>query len=376
MGSPLLLELDASACCAVIRALNVMVSVEEATADGAPLARGFRAANRGIVVGTAYGVALLLGALYGYACRAGEESILWTLFGGVGFLTGTVAAFGNSPGAVDPDEDPPPGGAVDLSDGAMTAIWVGLVALAANLAWPFAPGQAALMFVGALVGGALLGAVVGEPVLRFLGRVRVKGRQPFLFVASATEGIESEDTRFVIRVLLQTLIFAFLATLAATVIFVFLALMALALAFWLIGLMMDDSSGGRRRVVVPRRGRVREDGRIVRKKFLGEEETGQRIDEQGHVLDERVFGDEATGLKIDPETGQVLKEGFLGDQATGAALKDDGRGGKKVVKQGLLGDQDTGHRLDKDGNAAKAGLLGESDSGFSIDDSGKVTEED
>jgi hypothetical protein len=325
--------------------------------------------NRGIVVASLYSAAVLLALGYVDRYSLGGQLREFTLYlwGAMGFLAGAIAGFSNTEAGES--------GARDFlrnaTDAVMVAAWAGTLTLGANLVSPYAPGPDAVLGWGVFSAAVMVGSVVGEPALTLFARTSIKGRRPFLFVNRITASIEDPNTRFLVRVGTQSVVFALLVALAMTVMFAVLFLLVLALGLWAIGAMLGDSPGTRT-VWIPKRGRLRGDGRIVKETSGGERSTGQRIDKDGKVLRETWGGEEEVGLRID-EQGRILKQGVLGESPTGARLKDTG-GVTHVVREGFLVDSDTGLRLDQDGRSGKDGLLGRKEAGFMIDDEGKITE--
>lgn len=349
-----------------------MSEVSAAVADGlggqkAPIIQGI---NRGIAVASIYSaiVLLVLGYVDRYSLGGQLREFTLYLWGAMGFLAGAIAGFSNTEAGESKGQD----FLRNAADAILVAAWTGTLALGANLVWTYAHGPDLVLAWGVFSGAVMVGSVIGEPVLTLVARTSIKGRRPFLFVNRITEGIEDPNTRFLVRVGTQSVVFALLVGLAMTLMVVVISLLIIAFGLWAIAAMLDDSPKSRT-IWVPKRGRVRDDGRIVQQSsFGGEKRTGQRIAEDGKVLRETWRGEEEVGLRID-EQGRVLKEGVFGETKTGARLKESG-GEKHVVREGLLVDSDTGLRLDKDGRSGKEGLLGRKDAGFEIDGDGKITE--
>lgn len=325
--------------------------------------RGFQALNRGIVVGALFFGVGLLALQLTFTCELVDPGLGFALYGGIGFVAGTVTALSNTATG-----DRVLGSrGLDLSDALMTGLWLALGILAVHQGEPLAPGLDLIWRTLTLIGSALLGALIGEPLALFIGRLRVKGRRPFRFVNDLTEGIHNDDHRFIVRVLLQTAMLALLIALATTIVFLVLALLALALAGWFLSAATSDGRTQTRvRVRIPKGGRVRDDGVIVDKK---RRKTGQRIADDGRVLE----SGERTGLRIDDD-GDVLVEGLLSDRKTGAALRDEADG-QHIVQEALLSEKDTDIRLDSKGRPKKKGFFGDRDVGVSIDSDGNVREE-
>lgn len=324
--------------------------------------------NRGIAVAAVYAIVLLgtaVGLHRGDVLPTLAQPQIFVVFGLVGYLVGAICGYSNT------DRDSEGTRRLDLNilDAAVASLWAAIAVFAADLALaPFESAAFAIQLVGILAGGSILGGLVGEPILSLLGKIRVKGRHPFHFIRDATERIRNPDARFVWRVVLQTVMFAFLATLAAIAIAIVIAVIVVMLAIWFFVASTSESSG-RKTVYVPRGGRVRDDGRIVDRRG---QRTSQRIDEDGHILEQSFLGEERLGMRIDRD-GRVLNEGLLGDSRTGVRLKQDGSK-QRIVKEGVFSDHDTGLGLDAQGRAYKERTLGKSEAGIAITSEGGVHE--
>ncbi len=292
---------------------------------------------------------------------------IWTYI--LPFATGAIVGFSNK----EREESWRPRLLLNVKNCAAVVLWCSAISLTINLvSGSPTPAEYLLISTGRFAGLVLLGGMVGQPILSFAARLSIKGRHPFLYVNDVTEKIEDPNRRFIVRVVTQTLMVLLVVALAATFLAAVLALLLVALVLFFIYASLAGSSGRTVRTIsIPRGGRVRDDGRIVKEGLLFDEPTGQKINEDGQVVQEGLLIDDPTGLAINKD-GQVVKEGLIIDEATGVAFKDDGMGGQKVVKEGLIIDEDTGLRLDSNGRAREAGLIIDSEAGMDITGDGEV----
>jgi hypothetical protein len=343
--------------------------------------RVFRAYDRGIVVASLYATSMILALLY-----VAPDSIRAQLHKGLGVQLAVVAVFGLVAGAIGGFSNTIDGesGQRDLErnvfDGGMILLWTANALLAANLALRFTAAPVLLRWIGALAGGVALGALVGEPLLRVLVRVRVRGRQPLLWVNAVTQRIQHADVRFVTRVIVQTIVVLALMMLAFVAAIVVVVLIVLAVIGLVLSIAFGEGGGGTARnyahdehaplMELPPGSKILGDGRVVQEGFLFDKETGMRIDEDGRLVKEGLLFDKPTGVRID-EDGRILKEGFIFDKATGVRIVDG-----ELVEEGLLFDNSTGMGFDEEGRVVEKGVLTDKPAGVVITASGKVRRSD
>lgn len=163
----------------------------------------FSILNRGIVVGVIYSflIGVLLDRIF---ARAPGGS--WFVNG---LMVGTLVAFSNTVLKEKWTRDL----LRNLLDALVTFAYVCVaITIAFTIAFGFEYLQNGLsnMFTAAqlpLAGGLIVGALVGEPLFRFLAnKANIKGRNPFLFINKLTESIANPDTQFVVRVIIQTIL--------------------------------------------------------------------------------------------------------------------------------------------------------------------------
>lgn len=286
----------------------------------------FEAYNRGIILASMYGSALLL--VFEYLWSRGQSTTLGPLalvaYGLTGFLAGTIGGFSRSDDLAEDETR-------DLKRNAMDAgvlmIWIAIVVLAANLVVPFSKPASLLALLGACVLGGQIGALLGEPILSYLAQVPIKGRRPFLFVSNLTTSIENDDVRFVTRVIIQSILLAALLTLAFALFVVFLVIVALWLGFLAIGLIMTLMDGGEH-VRIPKRVRVRGSGEITSGRGR---KTGLKVRGDKKIVREGFFSDQETGLELEGE--KVMKRGIFTDKKTGVEMRM-GSGGRELYLDG------------------------------------------
>ena len=222
--------------------------------------------------------------------------------------------------------------------------------------------------------------------------------RPLLFASSITSRVEDEDLRFALRVLGHSIVVAVAVAVTATVIAVVLSCLALGAIAWVLNHFLNKDEGsdtsaarppGTRQaaaresgirqkkeqagIYIPKGGRIREDGRIVRDRWYGDEETGQRVREDGRVVKEGLIFDTETGLRIDEE-GRVVKEGLIFDTETGVRMERQESGETRIIREGVIFDTDTEVEISADGHAKRRGLLFDRDVGVEISADGSVSE--
>lgn len=333
----------------------------------------FMAVNRGILVASVYGAIGLVAILASVRLPGPSLAIAAVL----GVAAGAIAGFSNVRADAGRRALQP-----DVTDALMAAIWVGIALAAANLLALRLNPRMVVEALAAFSAAALVGGAAGVPVLRVLSRLSIKGRRPFEFITRATAGISNEDTRFVVRVILQSVVLAALVALAATVIAIAIAIIVLLVVLWIVtegdsrrqrvpAVQGRPEEPPRRALRIPKHGHVAEDGRVMEDGVLAGSPTGERVDAGGRVTQDGLLTATPTGMRIG-EDGRVLREGLLTDTPTGVRLAPDGQGGTKVVKEGLLTDRDTGVRITKDGASQEQGLTGARDAGLEITRDGEV----
>ena len=198
----------------------------------------WRAINRGILVAAIYVGGLLLAAEY--ALVGAGDSVAqaghFMLFGIAGFVTAAVVGFGRAEDRISDKREL----TENAKDTLVSILWLSVAVLAANLIVPFAYPKEAMLLIAALVGGALVGVPAGEPLLGLAGRLQIKGRRPFLFVNHITDSIGNADFRFVLRLILHSIVIAAVAALAVVAAIV----VAICLGIWLLLSVLTESSSG------------------------------------------------------------------------------------------------------------------------------------
>ena len=275
--------------------------------------------NRGIVVAAVYGTICLLAFAYPgrMGVGLGLPHVAHIAFGLAAFVVGAIAAFSVSTGL---------SGGTNLRKNALDTLvallWIAVVVWGVNLAVPFVAPIELLILTAVLVGGGLLGSLVGRPVLTWMARIRIKGRQPFMFVNRTTAGITNEGVRFVTRVIIQSVVLAALLTIAFIAFVVFVAILLLWLAFLVIGLvahMMEEGGssvptrdhGAERREEQRRREqekRRREEQRRREQEKRRREEEARKAAAQKEANDKRM----GVGKHYDKDgkyAGQVCDDG-------------------------------------------------------------------
>ena len=176
----------------------------------------FRAIDRGIVVGAIYAAILILTAEENGVSHAA----VWAL---CGFIAGAIGACSNSLPFHDFGRDV----ARNLLDALMIVIWTTNLILIVHYFNRFhsLDDLAELCVVFAI--GTLMGGLIGEPILRGLALVEIRGVRPFGGVNELADLMQSEDLRFVTKVVGHSVVFAVLATIAILLFLGFVALMIL-----------------------------------------------------------------------------------------------------------------------------------------------------
>lgn len=341
----------------------------------------FRGYDRGIVVGSVYATAMLIALVLVMPSSVKRElAVELTVVAMFGLVAGAIGGFSNTIAGEDGRRDLKR----NISDGGMIVLWSANALLAANLITRVAPAPAMLRWLAALAGGVAVGALVGEPLLARLVRVRVRGRQPLLWVNEITARIAHPDVRFVVRVAVQTIVVGALLALAFVAAIIVLVLVALAVIALVIAMLTGEGGGGRVSrarhrdddeqdpplLQLPPGSRILPDGRIVKEGLIFDDPTGLRINEHGQVVEEGLLFDKATGVKIDGD-GRIVQEGMIFDKATGARIVDG-----ELVEEGLLFDQRTGLGFDGDGRVVERGIVFDEAAGVTITAGGKVRRND
>jgi hypothetical protein len=274
----------------------------------------FRAFDRGILVSSLYAATLIVAAearpLDGE--DAGVHMTVWAL---CGFIAGAIGGFSNTLAHESARRDL----ARNSLDGLMISIWTINIILLINALWYLDLPSYLAQYAGLLVAGTLVGALIGEPLLMFCGRLTIRGVRPFDTANQLAESIEDENTRFAARVILHTIVVIVLAAILFAILIAIAIAIAIALA---IGALY-----------------------VAFQVWRSQSSSGLRLER---------------GLRVDKE-GRVRKKGFLFDTPTGTRIKRDASGNQHVVKEGIFFDSDTGLYVDDKGRTKRSGLLFDSE---------------
>ena len=323
----------------------------------------FHGINRGILVAVVY--AAVLWQLYSLVLwpRIMDASMnsylpdfvrryLPALLHVVVFAAGTIAAFSNTAGNESAKRDL----VRNLLDGFMVAVWLGVVNFGMSLLCinfeqlhKF-PGtqwwQVWLLHFGISSGFCILGALIGEPIFSLIGKISIKGHHPFLFINEVTSGIANKDLQFVVRVLLQTIVFAVLITAAVIGILVFIAIIVVSLIIYIILRSLSDEPPADK---PPVKRKIRAGGYLNRN-------TWERIDQDGYIVRDGIVGSTQTGMRV-ADDGQILRAGLLSDEPTGLRLAPASGGLRQIVREEVIGTSPTGFFIDEHGNALEEDRL-------------------
>jgi hypothetical protein len=201
----------------------------------------FRAYNRGIIVAALYSAAAaVLFELFGPPELRASQNNQLVVLGILGMVGGTIGGFSNTNCFANGRRDLKR----NLLDAVMISVWAANLLLVFNLVSPSFSIEALAQLLGAFAGGSVVGGAIGEPIVGLVGKLQIKGRRPFAWVNSVTESIDNANARFVMRVLIQTVVAGILVALAFIAFMVVLVILIIAVAFIVLGKVLGGAGSG------------------------------------------------------------------------------------------------------------------------------------